>query len=442
MSIRTRRLFFYFLCALFILIGGALVAYSLGIKFELRTLTFSGTGGVYIKSEPSDSRIYLDNKLIENQSGIFQSGTFIDNLKEGNYLLTLKRDGYFDWQKRVKIASSLVEVFDSIVLVPKSAPQWVAEKPTKFYILNDKVVTEIDGKILTNGDKLPGEKVEDLVNNGAVVTYNEKNNNHYLSNIFTLDSSLNINTLFYNLKESRLGLPGSVPIIKVAFHPFNYNKLIIQTRGALYNLDTVNLAIEKIAQEVKDFEVNGQEVVFYDNDAFYRYNLIFRSRSEFFTLPRVLTNTADLENKATVMDFSLGRANETAILLNSGELYLVENSGILKIADKARKFSLGNNSRFIAFTDSRGEINVYRIDKEEYTKLETEINEEISGFSWYKDNKHLFIQTEIGLYFVEVDDSLPLNTVKLASIVTEYNYESENGLLYFSTPAGIFKLEI
>ncbi len=432
MSIRTRRLLFYLLFALFVVIGSSLVAYSLGIKLELRTLTFSETGGIYIKSEPPEARIYLDNKIIENQSGIFQSGTLVDNLKEGNYLVTLKKDGYFDWQKMVKIESSLVEVFDSIVLVSKTTPQRIIEKQAKFHVLNDNILTETDGKIVIGENRLPGNKVEDLVNNGAIITYSEKNKSYYLSNIFTLDSSLNINALFSNLKESRLDLPGSVPIIKVAFHPFNYNKLIIQTRGALYNLDIVRLTVEKIAQGVKDFKVEGQEVIFYNDAAFYKYNLIFRSKSEFFSL----------ENKPAVVDFALGKSNETVILLDGGELYLLETSGTLKIADKAKAFSLGNDKRFIAFMDNNGPTYVYRIDKKEYTKLETEINEEISGFSWYKDNKHLFIKTGVGLYFVEVDDNLPLNTVRLASEVIEYNYEPENGLLYFSTPTGIFKLEI
>ena len=101
-----------------------------------------------------------------------------------------------------------------------------------------------------------------------------------------------------------------------------------------------------------------------------------------------------------------------------------------------------SDGRFIAFVDYDGPLYAYRIDKGKYIKLITDINEEILEIKWYKDNKHLFVRTANGLYFTEVDDNLPLNTVKLASDVTQFDYESDAGTLYFGTPAGIFKLEI
>ena len=59
-----------------------LVAYSFGLKLDFKNLALEKTGGIYLKSEPPDVLIFLDNQAVKNQSGILQSGTLIDNLKE------------------------------------------------------------------------------------------------------------------------------------------------------------------------------------------------------------------------------------------------------------------------------------------------------------------------------------------------------------------------
>src|SRR3989344_8596314 len=102
MTVKTRRILFYVLFFLFIVFGSALSAYSLGIKLDFRTLSLSGTGGIYLKSEPPDAYIFLDGKQVENQDGLLQSGTLIDNLVENFYHVTVTKNGYFDWEKEVK----------------------------------------------------------------------------------------------------------------------------------------------------------------------------------------------------------------------------------------------------------------------------------------------------------------------------------------------------
>lgn len=426
---------FYVLFFLFILIGGVLTAYSLGIKLDLTTFSLSETGGIYLKSEPPDTYIFLDGAPVENQSGFLQSGTLIDNLKKGAYQLSLQRNGYFDWEKEVNVKPSLVEVFDSIVLVAREEPEWLANKAENFYVNGENLVAIRNGKVIAGEAKLIGNKVEELAQDGAILTYNESNKTYYLSDLFTLGSSLNVNSLFNNLKESRLGLTGQVPLIKVAFNPFNHKKLIVQSRGALYSLDTSRLTIEQIRSGVRDFRVRGEEIIFYDASGLYRYNLIFRTKSKLMELKNGMAEG--------IVELEIDAAGRVTLLLENGELSLLYNENeMVNIAGKAKTMKSSNNGRFIAFIDYDGPLYVYRIDKKEYLKLDTGINEDIKSLSWYKDNKHLFLHTASGLYFVEVDDDLPLNTIRLASDVSVFRYDSETNFLYFSIPGGIYRMEI
>ena len=431
MSIRTRRLLFYISSFLFLIISSLLVAYSLGFKLDFTNLSFRETGGIYLRSEPTDASISLDGKEIKNQSGFLQSGTLISNLKEDSYHLNLERDGYFNWEKNVSVKKSLVEVFDSIVLVSQKEPDKLSEPVDKFYINDGSLITEAAGGIKTGGNKLLGDSVIDTADDGTVITYNSVSKIYYLYNIFIPSTALNISTLFNNLKESRLGLIGAVPIVKVAIHPFNRDRLIIQSRGALYTLDTARLTIEQIAEAPVDFKTKGQEVVFYGKDSLYKYSLIFRTVSKI--------NALEIDE---IKNWELGSDGKVVILFKNGELSVFSDNEVFNIADKAALFALASDNETIAFLDYDGPLYVYKLDKEKYLKLESGINETISDLSWYKDNEHLFIKADRSLYFTEVDERLPLNTTRLGTDISEYDYKPNEDSLYFLTPKGIFKSEI
>jgi len=429
MSIHTRRSLFYFLLFLFLIISSVLIAYSLGLKPDFKNLSFEETGGIYLRSEPPDTLIFLDGQSVKNQSGILQSGTLIDDLREDTYRIVLKRDGYFDWEKQILIEPALVQVFDRIVMVPKKDPERVEIAVNKFTIVDGSIVLESVNGLTVRENKLLGTSLEDSSEDGTIITYNKTSKNYYLSNIFNLDTSLNINTIFNNLKESRLGLEGIVPVVKASIHPFNHKKLIIQSKGALYSLDTSRLTIEQITEGPVDFKVGEEEVVFYNKEAFYRYNLIFRTTSKI----------TELDGKE-IKDWAIA-PNGIIVLYGNGELLSINGSEEIKIAYKATLFSTSRNSRSVAFLDYDGPLYVYRFAKEEYVELLTGINEPVKSLNWYKDNEHLFVETD-NLYFVEIDDRTPLNTVRLASQILQYDYKPLENALYFMNENGVFRYEI
>lgn len=434
MTVRARRILFYALFFLFFVFGGAITAYSLGIKLDFKTLSLSWTGGIYLKSEPSDVNIFLNGKPVENKTGFFQSGTLIDNLAKDFYHVTLTRSGYFDWEKKVEVEASLVEVFDAIVLVPKSEPERLADPADNFHVSGGNLILARDGKVVAGNDKIIGSKIEDFVEEGFLITYDEKTKIYYLSDLFEPGSALNINALFNNLKESRLNLAGTVPVIRAAFHPFNRKKLIIQSRGALYSLDTSRLTIEQISGAIFDFRVKGKEVVFYDSKAVYRYNFIFRTKTTIMEL-----NGTD----AAIKNLEIDAGNRVIVLFSDGKLLFIENGGKTKnIADKVKIVAPSGNSRFTVFADYDGQIYVYRADKETYLKLETGIEEEIIDIVWYKDDRHLFVKAGNKLYFTEVDDNLPLNTIRIATDVSGFYYKSGTDYLYFSLPGGVYRYKM
>ena len=408
------------------------MAYSLGIKLDLANLTFSETGGIYIKSTPAESEIYLDDKIIKNTSSFFQAGTLVDNLREGEYRLVLRQNGYFDWQKNVKVSPSLVNVFDSIVMVPEKEPMKIAEPADRIELLGDILLAERNGSIYADQVRIPGSKIVDTSPNDSVVTYDNWNKDYYLVSLSNSNSYLNINDIFNNLKESKLGLPGTVPILEVALHPFNGDRLIVRSRGAIYNIDTTRSTIEKVAEGTSEFKTQGNNLFFYTSDGFYRYNLIFRNTTELipFVSPK------------NIKDFSGTFSGGVIVLYRSGELELISGGNPVKIADKTKLFAISDSGKLIAFGNNDQSLHVYDTEKQKYADIKNGVVGNLSKIVWYKDNNHLLLQNDDSLYFSEISETVPVNSFKIASGVRDFFYDKDKNAIYINSEGGALKYEI
>lgn len=432
MSPSSRKLLFRFSAAIFFIVGGLVVAYSFGIKLDLKRLTFNETGGIYVKSTPAEAEIYLDEKRIKNTSSFFQAGTLIDNLKEREYHLTLSENGYFSWKKTVNVSPSLVNVFDNIVMVQQKEPIKISESADKIKLLGDILLVEKNGSIYADKVKILGNNITDTTSNDSVITYNNANRNYYLISLSNPSSYLNINDIFNNLKEDKLKLPGAVSILKVAFHPFNKDRLIIRSRGALYNIDITRSTIEKVVNGAIEFKTQGNNLFFYTTDGIYRYNLILRT-----------TTKLNLQTgQKTIKDFIGTSSGGVVVLYDNGELDLAFPDNLIKIADKAEIFSISDNGKLIAFSDNDQSLHIYDVEKQKYADIKNGIAGNLNKIIWYKDNNHLLLQNDDSIYFSEISETVPVNCFKIAVDAKDFSYDEDKGIVYINSVNGVLKYEI
>lgn len=397
---KIRKALLVVLTLIFILIGTTLILYSRGIRFDFKEWQIVQTGGIYLKTEPADVDIRINGKPVKDESGILQSGTLVTNLKPGIYNTFLQKQGYYSWEKDIRVESSTVAVFDGIILFPQEKSELVASPTDKFYLeLNREVISETERVGLIN--------------------------------------------LFNQLKGRQLRLPGPVPVSKVLPYPYNDRKFIIMTDRALYSLDTEKKSISQVSSHAKDFAFAGNEVFWFNETGLSSFNLILRNQSQ-INLPPEL-------NPSEWQKIQPSPSGEIIAILKKDNELIVWDRSLNKVTSLGRgiaSFVFSPDSKKIAFVHKKNSLNVYAIKDE--VKKERFILENFSNnwtgikeILWHGDNNYLFLRDASDkLYFVEVNDYPPVNVVEVATEIKNFIYSKEDSSLYFENTAGVWRIKL
>ena len=127
LSRRRRRGYLLVSCLLFLVMAPAAILYAKGYRLT-ETLTITRTGGLYASVGFSGARVYLDDILMK-ETGVFQKGSLIQNLKPGTYTLRVEKDGLNTWEKTLPVFRETVT--DARVLMLPTEPVITEILPTK-----------------------------------------------------------------------------------------------------------------------------------------------------------------------------------------------------------------------------------------------------------------------------------------------------------------------
>src|SRR3989338_8901369 len=130
LTLRKRRILFWLSIAVFFLLAGAVVVYSLGYRLW-NGFAFEKTGGIFIKSSQVGAEIYVDGKLKKTISYLSESA-LIKNITPGIHEVSVTLEGFWEWKKKLEVVSEEVTSRD-ILLVPMNPDgKILGEKPKIF----------------------------------------------------------------------------------------------------------------------------------------------------------------------------------------------------------------------------------------------------------------------------------------------------------------------
>jgi len=142
MTKKTRKILFFGCAILFVLFAPLAIIYSQGYRInfspEEGEKIITQTGGLFLKIQPRQAKVYIDGKLKENTDFFFGS-LLVENLLPGKYAIEVRKEEYSSWQKTLEIKEKTVTEAKDIVLFPENPGiETLAENIQDFWFSPDQ----------------------------------------------------------------------------------------------------------------------------------------------------------------------------------------------------------------------------------------------------------------------------------------------------------------
>ncbi len=410
--------------------------YINGYRFDFASYKIVHLGGLYLKSEPSTAKIYINDRLIKKTNPIFSS-VFLNNLLPGDYHIRIERDNYQKWEKILTIEESMVTEAKNILLIPQNINfsfsyeniKEIFFSPSGRFSVADQGAEKEERRILLLSHF--DSKISQLFSEDQLIPHFK---------IKKPKTSLTINEVIWSGDEKKIIFEAALDKQKRIFLvDISQNKLI-------------PIEIEFSLKSAKFNPQNQNEIVFIGDDV--KNN----KKDRLWTLDEQL-NQISLMNEAffddQIMDFSF--LNGDLILLgSSGFLYKtfirdhiiivseILNLKPLEMNEKSYKIFAYPNSRFFVL----GDENLYYINPK--THIFYKVSENVNKVLADKENRKISILkgNQIEIFYLEKEYEQPhrqeMEIVKLAEFKEPVNEIFWLGLnhLIFSGRSGIFIIEI
>jgi len=130
MTRKTRIVLFLSLLVLFFLVVPLIVFYSQGYRYDFENKKITQTGGLFVKVEPKQVEIYINNELTKKTDFFFGSA-LVENLLPKKYKIEVQKEGYLSWGKNLEIKEKEVIEAKNIVLFPENPNFTILAKEVK-----------------------------------------------------------------------------------------------------------------------------------------------------------------------------------------------------------------------------------------------------------------------------------------------------------------------
>ena len=249
MDLKIRKVFFYCLIGVFVLLGAYLLATAQGWVLDLKNFKVVKTGSLYLRYSPANAAIEINGKASDASPGILSSGLLISKLVPDDYRVRVSEPGYFSWEKTLTVGEAVVTPESQIKLWPEiwKFKQVATSSISDFWLTSAGAILQFKDKSLhLDGTLLRGRQVV-LSDQNSPLLVSSDGQNYFLTDLGNPKVPLNLSALFNTLLQSQSSSTAVEVPKQFFFHPFNGNKIFITAGSTLYSLDWKRDSLEKLA---------------------------------------------------------------------------------------------------------------------------------------------------------------------------------------------------
>ncbi|MFH1292220.1 MAG: PEGA domain-containing protein [bacterium] len=100
--------------------------YTIGYRYDWSMHKPYETGSLSVDIQPKNGQVFLNQ--VELKKNTLDKKIKLKNVEQGKYLLSIKTEGYYDWQKEIEIKSKQTVYIKEINLIKKNLPELLIDK--------------------------------------------------------------------------------------------------------------------------------------------------------------------------------------------------------------------------------------------------------------------------------------------------------------------------
>jgi hypothetical protein len=460
MTRRTRTILFFLFIFIFLTSTPLVILYASGYKINLTwplkiNTAIQKTGALHIDSKPSGATIYINNVVKQkffnkyfslDNKGIIKTQAKIKNIVPGEYNVKLNLEGYWPWQKKLKVEPGQTTFAENIILFKNELPLLIKNSSLlgtslspnkkylglisdKLYILNtenDEIIASFDisSELLSSKQK---EKIKWSSDNDFIIFGNK---------IFNITNPENTFALTQELGNS---------IFNIHWDTKNNNIIYFQIENSLYKY---NLSNEKTENIIKNEIINDYFIK--DDNVVYISELNNNQKLKVFSIHNKKI-ISELELPFSYYYKFLNFENKLVNLYNEKHeiLYLIDpftSINPLREIINNIKYSKWINDDKLFYANN---FEIWILDLKSNNKtLITRISESINGIIWHSSNNYIIYGTDKNINIIELDNREKRNITEIINLdnINHINIDKNNNALYFNASIGnqegLYKMNI
>lgn len=395
----------------FIILTPLIVLFVSGKKYDFKNGRFVKTGILGIKTEPKNASIYIDGS---------KHGTTNQNIRflsPGDYTLDIKKQDYFDWNKRLTIRPQFVtwnfESTDNLFLFFSNSKKIkLAENVLNLSVGKKRIVYLQPEQVSFADVESPEQKTsvdfKERIKDGTIISSPDEN--YFLinsgENNFVLDVRNKSLTDITELasKQAAFSSKTAFQASERIFKFSSDNKLYQLLEGSIYLLDWNKKEKEVVIDNVLAFETNSSGIYYIKLEE----SLLGIRRSLAHASFPNFTENILLDDIPPFIEAQIYLTENNQLLVLGNNALYVLNEKLEKIAEQVETAQIENNENI--FFNTGNEINSYDMVTRE-TRLITRSLQRISN---------VVGNTEIGWVFYINDNRL--QNIELDSRDHQNNY--------------------
>ncbi len=485
-----RRIFFWTLVVLFLIVAPAIIMNARGYRFDFSRGVFVHSGSIMLKTNPPDFNSYVNGKLETSKKiNRVNSSYTLTGFIPGNYEIAIGADGFRTWSKKTEVHSGLASEFWNILLVRTDYARsafgtqgvdnfFISPKDKNIALAKnagagvEMQILNIAGKTIDNSFSFPASVFDDKTReeniewspdedylsmpvkatipapeapensasktkpaSGAADDQAIEKYNYFIANPAD-GGSFNLN-LFLEKEEIR----------NVRWDPKDKNYLFFLSENGLYRASiTDKNDLKLIAGNVSAFDLSKTGVYYTQSPN----ELVFKTGLDGSGTPAQLTNNfpnAPISPTKKLITYD----DDRLAFLNSNNKLFIYNKGehetyFRKLGDEIRSFQFSDDGKKLLFA-SDNEIFTYflRDWSVQPERSENEIQsitryaEALENIQWFKDYEHIIFSAGPFVKIIELDARDHRNCMDILKTNNNepkltYNHSSER--LFFINQSG------